>query len=254
MSVNEVLYQPYDQFVLFGDSITQNSCSQELGFGFFGALQHAYIRKMDVINRGFAGYTTAHAVKVFPKFFPTPQTATVRFMTIFFGANDASLPGSAQHIPLDDYKRNLQTIIQHPATQAHNPRIILITPPPINEYQLESFDADKGLPHPSRTASHTKLYAEATRELATSLGVPVADLWTAFMVPTGWKEGQPLPGSRDLPNDERLQLLFTDGLHLTPDGYRVMYNVVMETILANWPDQDTEKMPMVYPGWMEAPN
>lgn len=34
------------------------------------------------------------------------------------------------------------------------------------------------------------------------------------MVPTGWKEGQPLPGSRDLPNDERLQLLFTDGLLL----------------------------------------
>lgn len=73
MSDNEVLYQPYDQFVLFGDSITQYSCSQELGFGFFGALQHgkyllpyfvhirkvtesllAYIRKMDVINRGFA--------------------------------------------------------------------------------------------------------------------------------------------------------------------------------------------------------
>lgn len=33
------LYQPYDQFVLFGDSITQQACSQTLGFGFFSALQ-----------------------------------------------------------------------------------------------------------------------------------------------------------------------------------------------------------------------
>lgn len=27
-----------------------------------------------------SGYTTAHAVKVFDKFFPSPQTANVRFM------------------------------------------------------------------------------------------------------------------------------------------------------------------------------
>lgn len=33
------LYQPYDQFVLFGDSITQQACSQTPGFGFFSALQ-----------------------------------------------------------------------------------------------------------------------------------------------------------------------------------------------------------------------
>lgn len=33
------LYKPYDQFVLFGDSITQLACSQTPGFGFFSALQ-----------------------------------------------------------------------------------------------------------------------------------------------------------------------------------------------------------------------
>ena len=30
---------PYDQFILFGDSITQQACSQELGFAFQPALQ-----------------------------------------------------------------------------------------------------------------------------------------------------------------------------------------------------------------------
>lgn len=35
----EASYRPLNQFILFGDSITQFSCSQQLGFGLFGALQ-----------------------------------------------------------------------------------------------------------------------------------------------------------------------------------------------------------------------
>lgn len=33
------LYQPYDQFLLFGDSITEFSCNQSMGFAFHPALQ-----------------------------------------------------------------------------------------------------------------------------------------------------------------------------------------------------------------------
>ena len=47
------LAQPlYDQFFLFGDSITQDSYAQDRGFGFSAALQSAYIRRLDVVNRG----------------------------------------------------------------------------------------------------------------------------------------------------------------------------------------------------------
>ncbi|KAJ5591504.1 uncharacterized protein N7459_001873 [Penicillium hispanicum] len=245
--------KPYDQFFLFGDSITQMSSSQRLGFGFHAALQDAYSRKLDVINRGFSGYTTAHAVKLFPKIFPPPQIATVRLMTIFFGANDACVPGHQQHVPLDQYKANLKYIVQHPATRAQKPRIILLTPPPVNEYQLESFDQDKKVAHPSRTAVLAQTYAKAAREVAAELNIPVADIWTAFMTSTGWKEGEPLVGSRDLPNSEDFSSLFTDGLHLTPAGYRIIYAEVMKTILANFPDQDPDQLPMVFPGWLEAP-
>lgn len=57
---------------------------------------------------------------------------------LLFGANDACLPGSesGQHIPLETYKGNLRRIIQHPAVQIHQPHLILVTPPPVNEYAL----------------------------------------------------------------------------------------------------------------------
>ncbi|KAL4764856.1 SGNH/GDSL hydrolase family protein [Aspergillus foveolatus] len=254
-AVEDSFYKPYDQFVLFGDSITQMSSSQDQGFGFQPALQDAYSRALDVINRGFGGYTTAHAVKVFPKFFPTPEAATVRFLTIWFGANDASLLESdnKQHVPLDVYKKNLVSLVQHPATVAQRPRIIIITPTPVNEYQLQSFDEDKGNVHPTRKNSRTREYAQAAREVAESLDIPVVDLWTAFMAAVGWKEGDPLIGSREAPNNEKFASLFTDGLHLTADGYRIVYNEVVGAIKANWPDQAPGKLPYVHPPWTEAP-
>ncbi|KAL4924455.1 SGNH/GDSL hydrolase family protein [Aspergillus undulatus] len=249
------LYKPYDQFILFGDSITQMSSSQDQGFGFQPALQNDYSRVLDVINRGFGGYTTAHAVKVFSKFFPKPETASVRFLTIWFGANDASLleSNNGQHVPLDVYKKNLAWLIQHPATVAQKPHILIITPAPINEYQLEGFDNDKGNVHPTRTNRATRVYAEAAREVAESLNVPSVDLWAAFMDAVGWKEGQPLIGSREAPSNAMFASLFTDGLHLTADGYRIVYDEVLKAIRTNWPDEAPGKLPQVFPPWMEAP-
>lgn len=131
--------------------------------------------------------------------------------TLFFGANDACLPGTSQHVPLEEYKQNLKDIIQHKATLAQKPRILLLTPTPVNEYQLQGFDEGKGNAHPSRTAGNTKIYADAAREVASSTGAVVADIWTAFVSAAGWKEGQPLPGSRDLPEIDSFRALFTDG-------------------------------------------
>lgn len=94
------------------------------------------------------------------------------------------------------------------------------------------------------------------------------------MAKVGWKEGQPLVGSRDLPNNEEFCRLFTDGkykpapcvylgmlctdcviagLHLTPAGYRIVYDEVLKVIRTNWPDEDPEKLPFVFPSWVDAP-
>lgn len=91
------------------------------------------------------------------------------------------------------------------------------------------------------------------------------------MEAAGWTEGKALPGSRDLPNSEVLQGLLTDGLfvcllvvccwrllmvsglHLSPEGYRVVFAEVLKAVKENWPEQDPERLPMVYPWWMKAP-
>jgi len=58
---------------------------------------------------------------------------------ILFGANDACLKDgpTSQHVPLQIYRENLKTILNHSSITAHSPTIFLVTPPPINEVHLE---------------------------------------------------------------------------------------------------------------------
>jgi len=135
---------------------------------------------------------------------------------VFFGANDACLPGSStdQHVPLDQFKKNLKAIVNHSSVIAQKPRMILITPPPVNEYRLEESDLVKGLTDPRRTAEHTKKYADATREIGAELGVVVFDIWSLFMAKAGWNAGEPLVGSKKVPRSEILDKLLVDGQFL----------------------------------------
>lgn len=114
-------------------------------------------------------------------------------------------------MPLDVYRKNLVAIIAHPSVTAHEPRLLLITPAPINEYQTNPLGLLKGYATPQRTAENTKSYADTCREVGQTLGIPVVDLWTAFMEAAGWHAGQPLTGSKSAVNSEVLQSLLADG-------------------------------------------
>ena len=106
---------------------------------------------------------------------------------------------------------NLKAIAEHDDVAAHTPRIILITPPPVNEYKLEESDLLKGLTDPRRTAENTKKYADATVEVAKELGIAVLDLWSIFMEKAGWKQGEPLIGSKKVARSDFLDSLLIDG-------------------------------------------
>lgn len=87
--------------------------------------------------------------------------------------------------------------------------MLLIAPPPIDEYQLDS-----GFLAGSRTATITKQYADACCQVAREEeNVEVLDVWTELMNKIGWDSSQPgLPGSKDVPRNPKLAAHFVDGL------------------------------------------
>ncbi|KAK5050540.1 hypothetical protein LTR84_003821 [Exophiala bonariae] len=243
---NSLLPKTYPQFILFGDSITQGA-SHILQ----SSLAAWYSRRLDVINRGFSGYTAPAGYSTLEQFFPlippTPITPPprVQLMTVFFGANDACVAGSPQHVPLETYKAALRNIVAYPGLKLHATQPILVVPPPVDEYQLVG---------PDRNAATTAVYAAACRDVAAELNVPVLDLWTVFMTKAGWTpddaaQGRPLVGSRDAPRSEVLDGLLSDGLHFTPDGYQLVFEQLVALLVAELPHLTPENLPMVFPDW-----
>lgn len=85
-----------------------------------------------------------------------------------------------------------------------------MTPPPVDEYKLEEHNLVQGLKDPSRTAEHTKKYADACREIGVKHEIAVLDVWSIIMAKTGWKAG-PLVGSKKVARSQILDDLLVDG-------------------------------------------
>lgn len=163
-------------------------------------------------------------------------------MTIFFGANDACIPGSPQHVPIGEYKQNLRNIIDFHGLKLHDTKPILIVPAPVDEWQLGGTD---------RNATTTASYADACREVGQEFNLPVLDLWTIFMLKAGWNQGQqgPLIGSRAAPKSQILDELLSDGLHFTPTGYKLVFDELVNLILLKLPEHLPDNLPQIFPDW-----
>ena len=119
--------------VLFGDSITQQ------GFmvgGWASRLSDYYVRRADVLNRGLSGYNARWAVPTLEHVFP--PGAPVSIAIVFFGANDASheTRNARQHVPIEEYKQHLATIIQH-IRRSSGAAVLVIAPPPVHVHALQ---------------------------------------------------------------------------------------------------------------------
>jgi lysophospholipase L1-like esterase len=246
-----------DLILLLGDSITQEGCDQTRGFGWVAQLSHDYVRKLTVVNAGLSGYGTDKALAKLPLLIPpsAPIGSKIKIFAVFFGANDARLPNTMQarqHVPLSEYADNLRKILSHKAVQAHDPHIILITPPPIDERMCEADDASKGIHQIRRSAKITAQYAQAVCDLGGKLDIAVCNLWKVFMHEAGWKDGDALLGSKDVDQSEDgLRSLLRDGLHLTDKGNRVVYEEFLKVVREQWPDMAPEKMDFVLPYWAD---
>ncbi|KAK4842875.1 hypothetical protein QYF36_001125 [Acer negundo] len=202
------------QILLFGDSITEQSFRSG---GWGAALADTYSRKADVIVRGYGGYNTRWALFLLHHIFAMDNKSAPVATTIFFGANDAALPGrnsERQNVPVEEYRDNLKKIVQH--LQAISPTMIiaLITPPPIDEKGRMEFArslyGENAMKLPERTNEAAGVYAKQCIELAKDTGINSIDLWSKMQETDGWQK-----------------TFLSDGLHLTPEGNAVVHKEVV---------------------------
>lgn len=239
------------------------------------------IRRFDVVNRGFAGWNTTNVLKYLPEIFAEPSASSPKieylvsteyiwcwygnfciltrwdcFQLILLGANDAVKPGAAtsQHVPIETYKENLGKIINHPHIRAHNPKILLVTPPPVDEIKLQEVDVAYGHPAAIRSSAISTSYSEKAREVAReNPGVILIDLWQAIMgeaismSPEDYQPGGPWPGSPENGKQAGLDKLLPDGLHMGGQGYRVFFDEIKAHIGQDIkPDDRTD---YIIPDW-----
>ena len=104
-------------------SPSSSSLTSTYTIGWASLLAMKYVRRVDVVNRGYRGYTTKMAISILPKVFPIPlssaaasqnPSSSLLFATVWFGANDSVLPEEGKrHVPIQEYGDNLKTIIEH---------------------------------------------------------------------------------------------------------------------------------------------
>ncbi|KAF4993012.1 hypothetical protein FDECE_13543 [Fusarium decemcellulare] len=251
------------QVVLFGDSLFQHSAELIDGFSFQAALQYDFIRRLDIINRGLSGFNSDHALKHLPDIFPERSASSPKmdYLAILFGANDAVLDNAVtnQHVPLDRYKENLIKIINHPRITAHKPKILLVTPPPLDEIKSTPRSLSNGHKEALRKFAVSASYSEVVREVAREHpNTILIDLWQAFMdkaaemAPGDYTPGGPLLGSPENGKPGGLDILLHDGLHMGGEGYRVFYETLRPHIGKEWKGlADDDRTGFVIPDWRE---
>lgn len=170
-------------------------------------------------------------------------------------------------MPLEEYRANLARLVGHPRVVAHGAKVLVVTPPPLDEIRRAEMDtAQYG--RAVREQARSAAYSQAAREVAAELGekavgsegspsaVACVDLAKALMDHAvantpGWDASQPPLGSAEGGRRGYLERLLPDGLHMSGEAYRVLWGLVEAEIQPRFPNENTEGY--VWPGWREAP-
>lgn len=214
--------------LVIGDSITERGYIIE-NCGWVAGLAAWYQRSTDVVNRGFSGYTSFLLNAVLPIILPKEVIRRDIIMsTIFLGANDSVFEGEAQHVSVESYAINLQSIIAHLRSINDEMKIVLITPPPVDHHQWQN-----------RHDSSVSKYADVCRELAAAHDLALVDLW----------EGESKIELSDL----------CDGLHFGPGANIKTLNAIKAVVKEKFPDIVPEDrpdglphLPLHFPHWSEV--
>ncbi|RCK60919.1 Isoamyl acetate-hydrolyzing esterase [Candida viswanathii] len=244
----------YKKFLLFGDSITQFSNDQGVGFVLQPALQNLYATKLDVVNRGYSGYNSEHARLIFPEILKAEMNAAgdnIPLMTVFFGTNDAfDNTNDIQPVGLERYAENIEFVV---LLAKKNKISVVVIGPSLHDPKLaKAMFASNGRTVDGNPTTNKRmlLYSEAAKKVAERNGVPFVDLWNAFRKDHGWTEQQLFDVSYDR-EYVSLEGLLHDGIHFTGRAYKILYELVERAIAESYPELAPDKLPMKLRDWKD---
>ena len=205
--------------LLLGDSVTQRGF--EIG-GWASLLADAYVRKADVLNRGFGGYNSQwlldamvqHAELLLPQ-------SKMLFICVFLGANDAA--ANFQGVPVAQYEENLAKIVAVlRSTYGASTRVFLLGPPPVEESEWLLSMRQKGVDATTsnRRNEAVQPYVAAVKRVACSHSCTFVDSFEA--ISTNFVG--------------HLADAFVDGLHLSTKGNAAVFRTLMNAIERDTPE------------------
>lgn len=222
------------KLLLIGDSITEMAVDPSI-FGWSAFLQTQYMRRLDLVNKGLSGYTTRwYKVLIEPTMLAiSTEKDYVELTILMLGSNDCVdpkvEPKSNQAVPVDEYSRNLESIVK--SIKKRSTRIILATAPPTDEKLW-----------PSRPFERVNEYRRAGLKLGKNLSIPVLDTWPLFL------------GEECKHDQKALDHFLSDGLHFTSAGNRIFGRKLFEFIVETWPELQPESLKMIPRHWSTVEN
>ena len=144
----------------------------------------------------------------------------------FISISTVNNPNARQHVPVETYEENLQSIVRIAKEHCPYAKLILVTPPPIHHegrlrYQVERYGADQATGELERTLELSSQYASAAERVADILEVPCFNVWKEMQV------AAPEPLWFDF---------LSDGLHLSPSGNEFVGKRLVEIIEQYYPE------------------
>ncbi|EJS41727.1 iah1p [Saccharomyces arboricola H-6] len=227
----------YKKFLIFGDSITEFAFNvrpiedDKDQYALGAALVNEYTRKMDIVQRGFKGYTSRWAVKVLSEILK--NESNIVMATIFFGANDACLAGP-QRVPLPEFIDNISQMVS--LMKVHHICPIIVGPGLVDREKWDKAKPEEIAIGYVRTNENFAVYSDALAKLADEESLPFVDLNKAFR-----EKG-----------DDSWRNLLTDGLHFSGEGYKIFHDELMKAIEAFYPQYHPRNMQYKLTDWRDV--
>jgi lysophospholipase L1-like esterase len=194
----DILVKSGEKVAFLGDSITQGGWSSSKGYvKLVAAGLKANGVDIEVIPAGISGHKSNDMLKRLDK---DVLEKKPQWMTLSCGVNDVW--HGVKGVPLEDYKKNIREIMEKAA--AANVKVVMLTATVIHE-NLDSPENQK-----------LEAYNAFLRDLAKEKNLPTADLNAMF---------QERIKAANTPDKK---ILTSDGVHMNPEGDRVMAEGVLK--------------------------